>query len=42
MKNIEKDNGNASMIMLGKAIFSDKRFKGSKKLIIKDKGACLL
>ncbi len=36
---IEKNNGNASMIMLGNAVFSDTHFKGSKKLIIKDKGA---
>jgi len=42
IKNIEKNNGNASMIMLGNAVFSDKKFKGSKKLMIKDKGACLL
>ncbi|MFH0868334.1 MAG: hypothetical protein V1831_03395 [Candidatus Woesearchaeota archaeon] len=41
IKNIEKNNGNASMIMLGNAVFSDKYFKGSKQLIIKDKGACL-
>ena len=30
------------MIMLGNAVFSDIYFKGSKKLIIKDKGAYLL
>ena len=42
IKNIEKNNGNASMIMLGNAVFSDKYFKGSKKLIINDDGACLL
>ncbi len=42
INNIEKRNGNASMIMLGNAVFSDKYFKGSKELIIKDKGACLL
>ena len=40
--NIERETGNASMIMLGNAVFSDKYFKGSKKLIIKDKGAHLL
>jgi len=39
IKKIENNGGNASMIMLGNAVFSDKYFKGSKKLIIKDKGA---
>ena len=39
IKKIEDNNGNASMIMLGNAVFSDKKFKGSKKLVIKDKGA---
>jgi len=39
---IEKNNGSASMIMLGNAVFSNKRFKGSKELKITDKGACLL
>ena len=42
IKNIENKNGNASMIMLGNAVFSNKYFEGSKELIIKDKGACLL
>ncbi len=42
IKNIEKNNGNASMIMLGNAVFSDAYFKGSRELIIKDKGACIL
>ncbi|MAE42222.1 hypothetical protein CMO93_00495 [Candidatus Woesearchaeota archaeon] len=42
IKNIEKSNGNASMIMLGNAVFSDKYFKGSKKLVIKDRGAYIL
>jgi|TARA_B100002003_G_scaffold242370_1_gene265276 pantoate kinase len=42
IKNIEKNKGNATMIMLGNALFSDKYFKGSKKLVIKDKGAYLL
>jgi len=42
IKKIENKNGNASMIMLGNAVFSDSYFKGSKELIIKDKGACLL
>ncbi|MDP7244858.1 MAG: hypothetical protein QF568_05930 [Flavobacteriales bacterium] len=41
IKKIESRNGNASMIMLGNAVFSDKYFKGSRELIIKDKGACL-
>ena len=39
---IENNGGNASMIMLGNAVFSDVYFKGSKELIIKDKGAYLL
>ncbi len=41
INDVEKNHGNASMIMLGNAVFSDKYFKGSKELIIKDKGACL-
>ena len=39
---IEKNKGNASMIMLGNAVFSDKRFKGATKFMISDKGAHLL
>ena len=42
IKNVEENGGNASMIMLGNAVFSDKYFKGSKKLIIEDRGVCLL
>jgi len=42
INNVEKKNGNASMIMLGNAVFSNIKFNGSKELIIKDKGACLL
>ena len=42
IKQIEGKGGNASMIMLGNAVFSDKYFKGSNELIIKDKDACLL
>ena len=42
IKKIEKNKGNASMIMLGNAVFSDIPFKGSKKLKISCKGACLL
>src|SRR3989344_784315 len=42
IKNIEKNKGNASMIMLGNAVFSDKYFKGAIKLKISDKKACLL
>jgi pantoate kinase len=38
---IENKGGNASMIMLGNAVFSDTKFKGSKVLVIKDKGAYL-
>src|SRR3989338_2933879 len=41
IKDIEKNNGNASMIMLGNSVFSDKYFKGSEELIIKNNGACL-
>ena len=42
IKDIEKNNGNTSMIMLGNSVFSDKYFKGSKKLMISDKPAHLL
>lgn len=42
IKKIEEKNGNASMIMLGNAVFSDKPFKGSIKFKISDKRACLL
>ncbi len=42
IKEIMEKGGNASMIMLGNAVFSDKRFKGSKVLKITDKGARLL
>ena len=42
IKNIEKNNGNASMIMLSNAVFSNIYFRGSKELMIKDKGACLV
>jgi pantoate kinase len=42
IKKIENNNGNASMIMLGNAVFSDKRFKGCKAVKISDKKACLL
>lgn len=42
VKGIEKNKGNASMIMLGNAVFSDRKFKGSKKIIIKEKGAYLI
>lgn len=42
IKDIENKGGNASMIMLGNAIFSDIPFKGHKKVKISDKGACLL
>ncbi len=41
IEDIEKNNGNASMIMLGNAVFSDRYFKGSKKLMISDKPAHL-
>ncbi len=39
---IEKNKGNASMIMLGNAVFSDKPFNNSIKLKISNKGAHLL
>jgi len=39
IKNIEENNGNASMIMLGNAVFSDKLFKGAMKLKIVDRCA---
>ena len=39
---IEKRKGNASMIMLGNAVFSNAQFKNSVKLKIAGKGACLL
>ena len=42
INDVERKNGNASMIMLGNAVFSNTRFKGSKELIIKDRGAYLL
>ncbi|MDP3765813.1 MAG: hypothetical protein Q8R04_04840 [Nanoarchaeota archaeon] len=42
IRNIEKNNGNASMIMLGNAVFSNKPFKNSIKLKVSDKKACLL
>jgi len=42
IKEIEKKKGNASMIMLGNAVFSDKPFKGAIKLRILNKGAHLL
>ncbi|MBI2655297.1 hypothetical protein HYX06_02635 [Candidatus Woesearchaeota archaeon] len=42
IKNIEKNGGNASMIMLGNSVFSDRKFKGSMKFEISDEGAHLL
>jgi|TARA_B100001971_G_scaffold208329_1_gene230000 pantoate kinase len=42
IKNIEINNGNASMIMLGNAVFSDIPFKGSKRLKITKKSAHLI
>ena len=36
---IEKNNGNASMIMLGNAVFSDTKFEGSAEFRISNKGA---
>lgn len=42
IKSIEQNGGNASMIMLGNSVFSDKPFKGCIKLKISNKGAHLL
>ena len=42
IKNIEKNDGSASMIMLGNAVFSDKPFKGANNFKISDKGASLI
>ncbi len=42
IETIQKNNGHASMIMLGNAVFSDTSFPGSTKLFISDKGAHLL
>ena len=42
IKEIEKNNGNASMIMLGNAVFSDKPFKDALKFKITGKGAHLI
>jgi len=42
VRDIENNGGNASMIMLGNAVFADIPFKGCKKIKISCKGACLL
>ncbi|MBW2983832.1 hypothetical protein KY361_01850 [Candidatus Woesearchaeota archaeon] len=42
IEKIEAKGGNASMIMLGNAVFSDIPFAGSKRVKITNKGACLL
>tara|TARA_Y100000310_G_scaffold345753_1_gene469293 strand:+ start:10504 stop:11328 length:825 start_codon:yes stop_codon:yes gene_type:complete len=42
IKKIEKNNGSASMIMLGNAVFSDTKFPDSEEFIISDQGAKLL
>ena len=42
IENIKKEDGTASMIMLGNAVFSDKSFEGASKFKVSDKGACLL
>ena len=39
---IEENNGNASMIMLGNSVFSDKPFGGAIRLKISDIGAHVL
>ncbi len=42
IKKIEKNKGNASMIMLGNSVFSDTYFKGSRQMMISEKAAHLL
>ena len=42
IKKIEQNGGNASMIMLGNAVFSDVKFEGSINFKISNKRACLL
>lgn len=42
IKSIENKHGNASMIMLGNAVFSDKPFEGAAKYKISNQGAYLL
>ena len=42
IKNIEENSGNASMIMLGNAVFSDKMFEGASGYKISNQGAYLL
>jgi pantoate kinase len=42
IKKIEKNNGSASMMMLGNAVFSDKEFEGCKKVKMSNKRARLL
>lgn len=42
IKNIEKKKGNASMIMLGNSVFSDKNFEGALKFKISNEGAHLI
>jgi len=42
IKQIENKGGNASMIMLGNAVFADIPFKNCKKIKISGRGACLI
>ena len=42
IKIIENKQGNASMIMLGNSVFSDKNFEGAARFRISAKGAHLL
>lgn len=42
IEEIENKGGNASMIMLGNAVFSDVPFKNCRKVKISDKGACVI
>jgi pantoate kinase len=42
IKNIEDNHGQASMIMLGNAVFSNRPFAGARKFYICGKGARIL
>ena len=42
IKSIEKNGGNASMIMLGNSVFSDRKFEGASRFKITGKGAYLI
>lgn len=42
IRDVERLNGNATMIMLGNSVLSDKKFKGSKKINLSTRKACSL